>query len=145
MLITLHPVPRVSRASDDVMRSALGTALNANAFVPATDVTADDKGIELTCDVPGTLKEDLQITVDHQTLTVRGARRFDSDQGEQVMLGRSYGGFARAFALSDDVDVDGLHAELADGVLTIRIPTRPRPATRKIPIAGPTDPKRMEG
>lgn len=145
MLITLHPVPRSSRPFDDVMRATLGTATNSNAFRPAIDVTADAGGLEIVCDVPGTRKEDLEITVAQHTLTLRGTRRFDGDQGEQVLLGRSYGTFSRAFTLADDVDVDQLQAQLTDGVLTIRIPTRPRPAPRKIEIAGPSDPKRLEG
>ena len=145
MLITLHPVARPARVFDDVMRSALGTATNVNAFEPAIDVTASDDGILVVCDVPGMRKEDLEITVENRTLSLKGTRRFDNDQGEQVLLGRSYGAFSRAFALSDHVDTEQLQAELADGVLSIRLPTRPQPAARKVAITSPSEPKRMEG
>ncbi len=145
MLITLHPVPRASRSFDDVMRSSLGTATNVNAFDPEIDVIADEQGIRLVCDVPGTRREDMEITIDSGTLTLRGVRRFDSEQGEQVLLGRSYGAFSRSFAIADDVDTERLQAELTDGVLSIHLPTRPRPAPRKIEIATPDEPKRMEG
>jgi HSP20 family protein len=145
MLVTLHPIARSPRAFDDVMRSAFGTATNVKAFDPSIDVSANDDGLVLTCDVPGTRKEDLEITVENRTLTLKGTRRFDSEQGEQVLLGRSYGSFSRVFALSDDVDVEQLHAELADGVLSVRLPTHPPAAPRKIAIAVPVEPKRMEG
>ena len=145
MLITLHPVPRASTPFDDVMRSSLGTATNVNAFDPEIDVLEDEQGIRLVCDVPGTRKEDLEITVDNGTLTLRGVRRFDTGQGEQVMLGRAYGAFSRSFAVADDVDTERLQAELTDGVLSIHLPTRPRPAPRKIDIATAEEPKRLEG
>jgi HSP20 family protein len=145
MLVTLHPVARSPRTSDDVMRTAFGTATNVTAFDPAIDVTANDDGIVLVCDVPGTRKEDLEITVENRTLTLKGTRRFDSEQGEQVLLGRAYGSFTRRFALSDDVDIEQLHAELTDGVLSIRLPTHPPPAPRTIPIVGPVEPRWIGG
>ena len=145
MLITLNSVPRSSRPFDDVMRSTLGAATSSHAFRPAIDVEADAAGIEIVCDVPGMRKEDLDITLEKHTLTLRGTRRFDGEQGEHVVLGRAYGSFSRAFALSDDVDVEQLRADLADGVLTIHIPIRPRPAPRKIEIDNPAAPKRLEG
>lgn len=145
MLITLHPVPRASMPFDDVMRSSLGTATSVRAFDPEIDVIADEQGIRLVCDVPGTRKDDLEITVDNGTLTLRGVRRFDTERGEQLLLGRSYGAFSRSFAIADDVDADRLQADLTDGVLSLHLPTRPRPAPRKIVIATPDEPKRMEG
>jgi len=144
MLITLHPVARPTRVFNDVMGSALGTATNVTAFEPAIDVTASDDGILIVCDVPGMRKEDLEITVENRTLTLKGMRRFDNDQGEQVLLGRSYGAFSRAFGLSDQVETEQLQAELVDGVLTIRLPTRPQSAARKVAITSPAEPKRME-
>ena len=53
MLVTLNPVPRSRRSFDDVMRTTLGTSTSVNAFRPAVDVTAEDDGIVLVCDVSG--------------------------------------------------------------------------------------------
>ena len=51
------------------------------------------------------------------------------------LLGRSYGAFSRSFTLPETVDPERLSADLADGVLTIRVPQQPRSKPRKITIA----------
>lgn len=85
-------------------------------------------------DVPGVKQEDLNITLAGQVLTINGVRRFHTKQDEQVMLGRSYGSFSRAFTLPDSLDDANLTANLADGILTIRIPKHPKAKPRKIQI-----------
>jgi HSP20 family protein len=86
------------------------------------------------CDVPGVKQEDLEVTLENHVLTIKGTRRFDGKESEQVMLGRGYGAFSRSFTLPDALDDDHLTANLADGVLTVRIPKEPKAQPRKIAI-----------
>ena len=65
--------------------------------------------------------------------------------GEQVMLGRPYGSFKRAFTLPDGLDDASPAANLADGVLTIRIPKQPKAKPRKIAIGNEHDSKQLGG
>jgi HSP20 family protein len=96
------------------------------------------------CDVPGVKADDLQVTVDNHVLTIKGARRFEGKENEQVILGRAYGTFSRSYTLPDAVDDARLEADLADGVLTVRIPKHPKAQPRRIPIgSGPTS-KQLE-
>jgi HSP20 family protein len=144
MLNTWNAVATLDRMFDDVMGSAFGTATNSRTFDPAVDVRANDTEIYLTWDMPGIKQEDLEITLANHVLTVKGTRRFDGKENEQVMLGRPYGSFTRAYTLPESLDEHQLSAELADGVLTIRIPKLPEAQPRKIQISAGSTPKQLK-
>lgn len=134
MLATWNAVSTLDRMLDDVMGSAFGTAMSHRTFNPAIDVRASDTEVALVCDVPGVKQEDLEITLTNHVLTIKGTRRFETRDKEQVMLERAYGAFTRSYTLPDALDEERLAAELADGVLTIRIPKSPKAQPRKIQI-----------
>src|SRR5690349_5075386 len=143
MLATWNAVSTLDRMFDDVMGSAFGTATSNRTFNPAIDVRASDTEVSLVCDVPGVRQEDLEITLSNRVLTIKGARRYDNGQAEQVMLGRAYGSFSRAYTLPDALDEEKLVAELSDGVLTVRIPKLPKAQPRKIQISVRNDTKQL--
>jgi HSP20 family protein len=136
MLTRWDAVSTLDRMFDDVMGSMLGAATSARTFDPSIDVHASDSEVVFVCDVPGIKQDDLEITLDHHVLTIKGARKFEGKQSEQVMLGRAYGSFNRSYTLPDSVDGENLTAHLADGVLTIRIPKHAKAKPKKIPITG---------
>jgi HSP20 family protein len=143
MLSAWTVVPKLDRMFDDVMGTAFGAATGNLTFNPAIDVRASDTEVALVCDVPGVRQEDLEITLANRVLTIKGARRFESSETEQVMLGRSYGSFSRSYTLPDELDDEKLAADLADGVLTIRIPKLPKAQPRKIQIGVGNDNKQL--
>ncbi|WP_394822113.1 Hsp20/alpha crystallin family protein [Pendulispora albinea] len=133
---------RFDRVLDDVMGASFGTATHRRAFSPSIDVFSDAERVLFVCDLPGVKREDLELTVEGRTLTIRGARKFaepGQNKGDgkagQVLLGRSYGSFNRAFTLPEDLDVSRLTAELVEGVLTIRIPRLEASKPRRIAIS----------
>jgi HSP20 family protein len=138
MLTTWNAVSTLDRMLDDVMGSAFGTATNPRTFNPTIDIRTNEDEVVFVCDVPGMKQEDLEITLENHVLTLKGARKFEGRETEQVLLGRAYGTFSRSFTLPDALDEDKLSAELADGVLSVRIPRHPKAKPRKITInAGP--------
>jgi HSP20 family protein len=144
MLSAWSAVSTLDRMFDDVMGSAFGAATSNQTFNPAIDVRASETEIALVCDVPGVRQEDLEITLTDRVLTINGSRRFDSRETQQVMLGRAYGSFSRSYTLPDALDEEKLAAELADGVLTVRIPKLPKAQPRKIQIAVGSDAKQLK-
>ncbi len=136
MLSAWDAVSTLDRMLDDVMGSMVGTATNSSTFDPCIDVRTSDSELVLHCDVPGVKREDLDVTVENHVLTLKGTRKFEAREGEQVVLGRAYGSFARAFTLPDSLDEANLEAHLGEGVLTIRIPKRATAKPRKIQIGG---------
>ena len=145
MLTKWDAVSTLDRMFDDVMGSAFGTATSPRTFEPAIDVRASENELVFICDVPGVKQEDLDIALENRVLTIKGARKFESTSEQQVLLGRAYGTFSRAYTLPDYVDDEGLSAQLADGVLTIRLPKHAKAKPRKIPIHSGQGSKQLEG
>lgn len=130
--------PMLDRLFDDVMTGMAGTSLGSatvtRGFAPAIDVRANQEEIVFTADVPGVRQEDLDVTLEDGVLSIKGQRRYEGNGKDKVWLGRSFGSFERSFTLPDTVDAEKLSAELADGVLTIRIPQVPKAKPKKIAI-----------
>jgi HSP20 family protein len=143
MLTTWNAVSTLDRMLDDVMGSTLGAATTARAFDPAFDVRTNEAEMVFVCDVPGIKLEDLEVTLENHVLAIKGSRTFESKSDQQVLLGRAYGSFHRAFPLPDYLDDANLVAQLADGVLTIRIPKSAKAAARKIVIGKGSEPKKI--
>lgn len=144
MRVTWNMASPLDRVFDDVMGSMLGTATSPRTFEPAVDVRSNDEEVVFLCDVPGLKNDDLEITIDQHVLTIKGTRKFDSNEGEQVMLGRAYGSFSRSFELPDAVDEERLTADLEGGVLTLRLPKHPKAKPKRIVIGSGKDVKRLE-
>lgn len=146
MRVAWKPISPTERVFDDVMGATLGTATSPRRFDPDIDVRASDDEVVFLCDVPGVKNDQLDVTLEDHVLTIKGSRTFESKDGEQVLLGRAYGTFSRAFELPDSVDTEGLVASLADGILlTIRVPKQPKAKPKKIPIGnGDKDPTFLE-
>jgi HSP20 family protein len=144
MLTRWDAVSTLDRMFDDVMGSMLGTATSTRTFDPSTDVHASDSEVVFVCDVPGIKQDELEVTLENHVLTIKGTRRFEGKENEQVMLGRAYGSFTRSYTLPDYVDDENLTARLADGVLTIRIPKQAKAKPKKIQIASGHDSRQLE-
>ena len=102
-------------------------------FVPAADVLEREKEYLIKVDLPDVRKEDVKVLFDDGVLTIKGERKVEKEtKGETVhRTERFYGAFERSFALPDDVDQKGIHAESKDGVLMVSLPRvaveKPRP------------------
>lgn len=130
--------PMFDRLFDDVMTGVAGASVAtapARSFSPAIDLRANEDEIVVTADVPGLEQKDLEITIDDGVLTLKGKREYEGNGKDKVWLGRSYGSFSRSFTLPDTVDPERVSADLANGVLTVRIAQQPKVRPRKITIA----------
>jgi HSP20 family protein len=137
MLTAWDPVRLLDRMVDDVMHGSFGTATNARNYAPDVDVRSGEDRVVFYFDVPGVKKEEIEITLENGVLTVKGSRKFNPGTAkEQLLLGRSYGTFARSFSLPEHMDDEKLTANLTDGVLTIEIPKLQKAKPRRIQIGG---------
>jgi HSP20 family molecular chaperone IbpA len=103
-------------------------------FRPATDVFETQDSVILRFDMPGVAKDQTDITVDKGLLTVTGHAR-QEQPGPCVYRETRIGDYQRQFTLTEDVEVDGITAEMQAGVLTIRIPKPENAKPKKIQIA----------
>ena len=112
--------------------------LNRGAWVPAVDIYSNGQHeLVLKAELPDMTEEEIELTVEDNTLTLRGERKLDTEVTEQQFhrIERSYGSFARTFALPPTVDAGKVSAEYKSGVLTVRLPLREEAKPNKIKVA----------
>jgi HSP20 family protein len=110
--------------------------LTTAAFVPAVDVDEDEKKVMLKLEVPGIDQKDLDVSVENNTLTVKGERKFESEEKEENFhrIERRYGSFFRAFTLPSTVDTEHVQASYNAGVLKLELAKKPEAQPKQIKI-----------
>ncbi|KAF9519781.1 hypothetical protein BS47DRAFT_1357826 [Hydnum rufescens UP504] len=112
---------------------------NAESAKPRLDLyEGPDNNITATFDLPGLKKEDVNIEVHNNRLTVTGETKVETDRKEDnyVVRERRAGKFSRSLPLPTGVSAEKVKASFVDGVLTITFPkTSPEQAPKKIAIA----------
>jgi len=106
-------------------------------WVPAVDIFENDKKeLVLKAELPDVKKEDVSVTVENNTLTLSGERKFDSEVKKENYhrIERAYGSFSRSFSLPATVDTGKIGAEFKNGVLTVRLPFREEAKPRSIAV-----------
>jgi len=106
---------------------------------PPVEVARRNNELVICADLPGIQREDVQVEIKHDKLTIEGDRRMQSDQPEQDYQHseRSYGHFYREILLPDNVDPEAAIASMHDGVLEITLPVTPAKGGRHIEIQAP--------
>ena len=79
-------------------------SLAAAEWMPLVDIAEDDKEYLITAELPEVKKEDVKVTMENGVLTVTGERKFEKEEKNKKYhrVERSYGSFARSFALPDE-------------------------------------------
>lgn len=103
---------------------------------PTFEVREEKDAYVFVCDVPGVKKEDLEVTLTGNRLTIAGKRIAEEEHKSDrfYTFERSYGSFTRSFTLPDGIDAEHAKSDLKDGVLTLAIPKRPEAQAKKIAI-----------
>jgi HSP20 family protein len=131
--------PRFDRLFDQAFPNVFDTGreeVSNRGWLPPVDVRETDEALTLFVELPGIKREDVDITVEDRTLTVRGERKFEQDVERENYhrIERAYGTFTRTFTLPANVHSDNVKAAFADGVLTIELPKAEESKPRKIAI-----------
>ena len=102
-------------------------------MTPPVDIYETGEGLIVKADLPGVAKENMDIRVENNLLTIR-ARAAHVAPGEPVY--REYGlvNFFRQFELNERVDQSKISAELKHGVLTLNLPKAEEAKPRKIDV-----------
>jgi HSP20 family protein len=117
-----------SRREDDLMSS--GT------WMPAVDIYEIDGSLVLKAELPDMRREEIDVTVENNTLTIRGERKLADDIKQESFhrIERAYGKFMRSFALPPTVDAVKIGAEYRNGVLSVTLPFREETKPRTINV-----------
>jgi len=105
------------------------------AMLPPVDVIEDASGITLRADLPGVPRDQLSLQVEDDTLTIEAKVAIDAPAGmdaTHIEVDRPH--YRRAFTLSKELDPAQVTAELAHGVLTLRIPKAAHAQPRRVQV-----------
>jgi len=102
------------------------------------DVKEDDKAYMVHADIPGAKKEDIQVDVDGNVVSLRAETKQEKEekQGEKTIYSeRNYGMVSRSFSLPTEVDEKGAKAEYKDGVLNLMLPKKANGGGRRVSVS----------
>jgi len=141
----------IDRLFDDFMRGPV--ALPAIGLMPSVDISETDNEIEITAELPGLERKDVEISIQDNVLIIRGEKKVEtqSGNGQQGKEGenqqgkegenknrrvteRMYGAFYRAIELPPGVDPANVQATMSKGVLKVTIPKPPHSQPKKIEV-----------
>lgn len=106
-------------------------------WVPAFDISENDKEYTLTAELPGIDAKDLDITISDGILTVKGEKKREKeDKGENYhRIERSYGSFQRSFHIPEKVKTEKVDATFKDGILKLTLEKDEKSETKKITVS----------
>jgi HSP20 family protein len=93
-------------------------------WVPAIDIRETEDSYLIEADVAGLKKDDIELTVEDNVLTLKGERKHESEEKKEGYrrIERRYGSFRRSFELPAGVDTGKVKADVKDGVLSVTLP-----------------------
>lgn len=122
----LDVVSEMNRIADRMTSAESSTAQqphgHSDAWSPTIDLLADDSDLVIRCDLPGVARNDVEVSLSRGTLSIAGARsRGDDDDNAFYVQEIHYGQFRRDITLPEGVREQHIDAEVAEGVLTVRV------------------------
>jgi HSP20 family molecular chaperone IbpA len=139
-----NPLRDVSQLQDRINRLFIDTygrnddaLMTAGTWLPPVDIYQNGNDeLVIKAELPDMKREDVEITVDSHTLTIKGEKQFTEEVKDDQFhrIERRYGTFSRSFALPPTVDAAKVSAEYKNGLLTLKLPLREEAKPRQIPV-----------
>lgn len=131
------------------MDRAFGGTTAASRLAPSVDVHEDERGLEISLDLPGVSPDSIQVEAENNTLTVQAERRYERKEGRTAhRVERAYGSFVRTFSVPSKYDLGKIEATFDNGSLTLLVPRSEAAQKRSITVrsAGgqPSQPKTVD-
>lgn len=111
-------------------------AIEQATWSPKVDVYETEESYVLKAELPGLKKEEIQIDLNDNTLTLKGEKKFDEkvEKENYVRVESSYGAFVRSFTLSDNVNAENISANYKDGILEVTLPKKEEAKPKEIKV-----------
>ncbi|WP_298391570.1 Hsp20/alpha crystallin family protein [Flavobacterium sp.] len=125
-LIKRNTVPFPSIIDELLKPDWLGGIQNFNTNVPAVNIKETDTSFGIELAAPGKNKEDFNIEIDHNVLTISSEMKTEKEEveGKYTRKEFSYSSFRRAFTLPETVNTENINATYENGVLYVALPKR---------------------
>jgi len=125
---------RFSDIMDEFFNEAIAT--RRRTFVPSIDVSETDNQYQIDVEIPGMNKDDINLNVENNMLTISGERTFEQEEdGKQYHKKENrYGSFSRSFRLPENIDSESVDANYENGLLHITVDKSEEKVKKKIEI-----------
>jgi HSP20 family protein len=132
----LDPFRLFPHRMDPMLRPMFGEEWPMKAWVPPCDIFETDKELVMKFELPEVKKEDVEVKLEQNVLTLRGERKFEekTDRENYHRVERHYGEFMRSFNVPLYVNAAKINAEFRDGVLTITLPKNEEARPKQINV-----------
>ncbi len=112
------------------------TGLLESVWSPAIDIYDSKDNIMIRADLPGMKKEDIDVSVHQNLLTIKGEKKQESEEKQEgwIRSERFYGSFNRTISLNSDVDADKVKASYQNGVLELALPKKEEARPKQVNI-----------
>lgn len=110
--------------------------IGQGSWIPPVDIYETADAVVLKAELPGISKDDINVEVKDNTLTLRGEKKFEKEVKEEnyYRVERSYGTFQRSFSLPSTVQQDKVKAKFKDGILEITLPKAEEAKPKQIKV-----------
>jgi HSP20 family protein len=128
---------RLNRAFSDAYGRSDEGLFSSGSWMPPVDIYQNgEHELVLKAELPDMTREDIDVTVDNGTLTIKGEKKLSTEVKEEQFhrIERRYGTFSRSFSLPQTVDPSRVGAEYRNGVLTVKLPMREEAKPRQIKV-----------
>jgi HSP20 family protein len=132
---------RMSRIFDQTFNDFLAPLAGSEetrtgAWVPAVDIRETSESLIFSAELPGLTKDDIELTLENNVLTLKGERKFERDEERESYhrIERGYGTFTRTFALPSNIRTDDVKASFENGMLHIELPKADEAKPRRVQI-----------
>ena len=122
------PVSEMNRVFDNMLgglvrRSGGQQRAEITEWAPAIDVVTEDGDLVIRAELPGVKREDVDITLQNNVLTVSGERKAEQEEerGGYYVRERRYGSFSRSLTVPEGVDESKIHARYENGILEVTV------------------------
>lgn len=145
-LIKYDPFRELRSLQDEMNRLFMSTLprtfdqeeMASGGWSPSVDIYESESEIVLEAELPGMNREDFEVTIENNVITLKGERHFEKKQeGDNYhRVERSYGSFTRSFSLPRTVSAEETTADFKNGILRVSLPKREEAKARKIEVTG---------
>ena len=135
----LSPIAQMDRLFDEVFKRPFFSSLLSQRgsqleepYLPV-DIFEDKESVILKAEMPGIKRENLDIQLTADSITISGQKSSEEkvEEKDYLRLERSFGSFTRRFQLPAEIQTDKARASFKDGVLEVRIP-KSQAATQRV-------------
>jgi HSP20 family protein len=130
----LHLMNAIKEQRNQPARTGTQTDGHRNFVIPPANISATAAAYLVELEMPGVTRDELEITVEGNELTIIGRRKLEAPEGEMVYRESPFADYRRVFELGPDVDTTKVKAEIEQGVLKLHLPKSEKAKPRKIEV-----------